>query len=298
MAVKRTLRDALQDYLTYLKVSGKSQGTLRYYMVKVPSLIEFLESRGVHTIDGITSQLVRDFIAELQKTHEPGGVHAIYRGIKAFIRFLFQEGMIDSNPMERVRYHVGEQVPLDPVPIEHISAILDTCGRSLVGLRDRVAIMILTDTGVRAQELLNLNIGDIDLSDGSIIVRRGKSCKPRVVFIGKKTRRVLLTYLRMREPYSSNDPLIVSFPSMERMSYYGLRIMVRRRAIEAGVKPPVIHGFRRTFALTMLRNGVDVLTLSRLMGHGSLPILLRYIKLEKGDLIEAHESGSPVDRLL
>lgn len=298
MAVKRTLRDALQDYISYLKVSGKSQGTLRYYMVKVPSFIEFLESRGVQQVDGITTQLVRDFIAHLQETREPGGVHAIYRAIKAYVRFLFQEGMIDSNPMDRVRYHIGEQEPLDPVPIEDVAAILDTCGKSLLGLRDRVAIMILLDTGLRAQELLNLNIGDIDISDGSIIVRKGKSRKPRHVFIGKKTRRVLLTYLRMREPYSPNDPLIVSLPSHGRMSYHGLRLMVKRRATEAGVKPPMLHGFRRAFALTMLRNGVDVLTLSRLMGHGSLPILLRYIKLEKGDLIEAHGSGSPIDRLL
>ncbi|NLF02023.1 MAG: site-specific integrase, partial [Anaerolineales bacterium] len=61
---------------------------------------------------------------------------------------------------------------------------------------------------------------------------------------------------------------------------------------------PTLHSFRRAFALACLRNGIDVYSLQRLMGHADLSVLRRYLAQTEADLQQAHAQGGPVDRLL
>jgi len=160
--------------------------------------------------------------------------------------------------------------------------------------------MTLLDTGLRAAEVTALNAADLDLRDGAIIVRHSKSRKPRAVFVGKQARRALSTYLRRRGVPHPDEPLWLAHSSAGeggRLSYSGLRDIVRRRARRAGVVPPTLHSFRRAFAIMMLRAGADLISLSRMMGHGSLPVLMRYLKQERGDLDRVHAACSPVDRI-
>ena len=80
------------------------------------------------------------------------------------------------------------------------------------------------------------------------------------------------------------------------MTYEALRCMLRRRAQLIGLKEiPTPHDFRRAFALTMLRNGVDVFALQKLMGHADLQVLRRYLAQTDQDMQAAHMRGSPVD---
>ena len=60
----------------------------------------------------------------------------------------------------------------------------------------------------------------------------------------------------------------------------------------------MLHAFRRAFALTMLREGVDIFTLAKLMGHSTIAVLQRYLKQTTEDVQAAHRRSGPVDRLL
>jgi integrase/recombinase XerD len=80
------------------------------------------------------------------------------------------------------------------------------------------------------------------------------------------------------------------------MTYSGLRGIIRRRAHDAGLKAePSLHDFRRAFAINMLRSGVDVFALQKLMGHADLQVLRRYLAQTNQDIQAAHMRGSPVD---
>ena len=72
-------------------------------------------------------------------------------------------------------------------------------------------------------------------------------------------------------------------------------MMLRRRSVNAGVPAPSPHDFRRAFAIERWRAGVDILTISRLMGHSSLQVLNRYLKQVGEDLERAAKMSSPVD---
>lgn len=79
------------------------------------------------------------------------------------------------------------------------------------------------------------------------------------------------------------------------MTAQSVRQMVRQRAKLAGVKAPSLHSFRKAFALYSLRNGADPVSLSRMLRHRSLLVILCYLKQERGDLAQVHNRTSPVD---
>ncbi len=166
---------------------------------------------------------------------------------------------------------------------------------TLTGERDAAILLCLLDTGARASEFLDINLNDINQARGDILIRQGKGRKPRTVYIGKQSRRALRRYLKYRR---DNSPALwVTHPRFgsERLSYDGLRAVLTRRASDAGVVVPSLHDFRRAFALSMLRNGTDVFTLAKLMGHEGITVLQRYLKQTNQDTEQAHRRAGPVD---
>jgi len=124
-----------------------------------------------------------------------------------------------------------------------------------------------------------------------------KGGKPRTVFIGKHTRNSVRKYLKTR---TDNSPALwITNPNHGslRLTYWGLRSMVNRRSKSAGIQAPSLHDFRRAFALAMLREGVDVYTLAKLMGHSTIDVLKYYLKQTTEDMAIAHSQHGPVDNL-
>lgn len=81
-----------------------------------------------------------------------------------------------------------------------------------------------------------------------------------------------------------------------RLTYGGLRQIMRRRAKKAGVEVPGIHDFRRYFALECLRSGkMSIYELQQLMGHADLQVLRRYLAITDNDTMHAHKRAGPVD---
>ena len=202
-----------------------------------------------------------------------------------------------KNPMLKVKAPKVVLDPLEPISIEDVRALINTCQRGdFIGERDRAIFLFLLDTGARARELCNMNIKEIDLNTGAVMIRYGKGGKTRMVFIGRKTRRAMRAYLRMRHGQS---PAVFVSKDDERLTYDGLRQLLERRAKRAKLgNKPKLHGFRRAFALNMLRSGVDIFVLQRLMGHADLQVLRRYLAQNDEDNQLAHMRGSPVDNNL
>jgi integrase/recombinase XerD len=101
----------------------------------------------------------------------------------------------------------------------------------------------------------------------------------------------------MRGELPAEAPLFATDEG-QRLTYPGLRSIIRRRAVMAGIPAPMLHAFRRGFALDSLRNGADIYSLQRMMGHSSLVVLQRYLKQTQGDLQQVHQRSGPVDHLL
>lgn len=158
-------------------------------------------------------------------------------------------------------------------------------------LRDTMIVLALLDTGLRIGELCRLEIRDVDLQTGEVSVApysTGRKTKPRTVFLGAAARRAAWHYLAKRE-YQPDDKLIGVTEDV-------IRKVLKQIGVNAGVPDVHPHRFRHTFAIQYLRNGGDVFTLQRLLGHSSLDMVLHYLKLADTDSAAAHKRASPADR--
>ena len=149
--------------------------------------------------------------------------------------------------------------------------------------------------GARRAEVVSLNIEDVDFIIGTVHIKHGKGDKFRIVYLGRKSRKALRKYVKNRlNNLSPNSPLFATEED-SRLSFSGLREIIRRRSVAAGIKEPGLHDFRRCFAVQMLRGGCDLVTLSRLMGHSSLVVTQRYLYLVDDDLQNGHQLAGPID---
>lgn len=287
----------LQIYLHACRSRNLSSGTIEFYEKKLSAFLNFCSDLAIMDTTQISADNIRQFLIYLEeRKHKPAGIHCYYRAIKTFLKWYEREVEPADwrNPINKVKAPFVPLEPLDPVSIDTIKAMMETCKRGrLSDARDKAALLVLLDTGMRLAEFLSLNREDLDPITGTILIRSGKGRKPRNVYLGDKSRQTLRRYLKERNDY---NPALWVIQSGERLTETGLRMMLRRRAAKAGVLVPSPHDFRRAFALERWRAGVDILTLSKLMGHTSLQVLNRYIKQIGEDLSLAAKRSSPVDR--
>jgi integrase/recombinase XerD len=117
-------------------------------------------------------------------------------------------------------------------------------------------LLVLTDTGLRASEFCTLNVGDLNNLTGEVKINRGKGRKDRTVFIGPRTRRELARYLAERDDVTPAAPLWIKLHTGQRITYSGLRYILRKAAKRARVSGVSPHALRRTFAINSLRSGM------------------------------------------
>lgn len=291
-----------RDMATFLvsrQAKNLSPRTCRFYRDELAAFRDYLQLQRVASVEAISPDNIRHWLIELSERRNGGGMHASYRSIRAFLNWAWREYDLESaNPVTKVDAPKVSSELLDPLGMSDLRAMLATCDtKSYTDRRDRALLMALLDTGARASEFLSLNIGDVDLGDGSVMIRHGKGGKGRYVFLSDKTRLMLLRHLRERPPYSEISPLWATEEGA-RLSMGGLRGILRRRAERARVSVPGPHAFRRAFALLSLRQGIDAISLQRLMGHSDPSVLQRYLKQDKTDLHIAHRRAGLLDRLL
>ena len=289
----------IEAFLIDRKAQNLSSGTLKFYQNKLRLFANYCDSQIISDITEITPNILRQFLLHLEETgHNPGGIHAIYRSIKVFFRWWENEIEPETwqNPIKRIKAPKVPEKILDPAPIEDIFAMVSTCkSNKFTDYRDKAILLVLLDTGCRAIEFIDLNIEDANLITGEILIRVGKGRKSRVVFLGKTSRKALRAYVKH---HNENNHALWITDDMERISYDGLRAVITRRARLARINSPSLHSFRRAAALALLRNGTDILTIQRILGHSSMAVLKQYLKLNNNDLKIAHNQNSPVDRFI
>lgn len=287
----------IEAFLTDRQAGNKAPGTMLFYKQKLGEFMRYCDSVAVTRVDQLTPGILREYLIAAEAAgHNSGGVHAMYRVIRTFLYWYEDEAEPENwkNPIRKVKAPRLVQALLEPCDMDAVNAILDTCKtKHFTDLRDKAVFLFLLDTGLRASEVTHLDVGDVDTVRGSVLVRQGKGRKPRTVFIGKRTRKAIRAYMRVA---MANKALFTNDEG-ERLPYAGLATMVRRRSARAGVAQPSLHSFRRFFALTYLRNGGDIMTLQRLMGHADLQVLRRYLNQTDTDLQKGHAAYGPVDSL-
>jgi site-specific recombinase XerD len=168
------------------------------------------------------------------------------------------------------------------------------------GYRNRAMIELLYSSGLRAAELLGLDVDDVDFDHATAAVT-GKGRKQRVVPIGRTALRCLESYFKAVRPFMLRDPAeraVFLDRKGHRLRYNAFAKIVRACAARAGLAEAHVtaHTFRRSCATELLRGGANMYHVKDLLGHETLNTLKHYAKLTIADLKKTHEKCHPRER--
>jgi site-specific recombinase XerC len=160
------------------RVEGISTYRLTFYKQQPSHFFKYCQAQVITRYDEITPNAIRQFLLWHEETgHKPGGLHAAYRVLRTFL--LWYENEVEPknwrNPIHKAKAPKIPTLPLEPVNLSDVSAMVNTCkANSFLDYRDKALIMFLLVTGARAREVLQIDVQDIDLVSGAINIHRGK----------------------------------------------------------------------------------------------------------------------------
>lgn len=152
--------------------------------------------------------------------------------------------------------------------------------------RDLAVVALMLLNGLRSREVLTLQVEDLLLAEALVRVH-GKGRRMRVLPLPPETIRILQTYLRNERPLTNSPQVFVSLKGRARgsaMTAAGLRSLFRHHRATTAVAPANPHRFRHTFATDMIRAGVSLPALMRLMGHAQIQTTMLYIQITPQDV--------------
>ncbi len=296
----------VRGFLLDRQSRGYTDKTIRWHEAAMKRFYNWLETNKLPTEPTSWSALtLREYIVFLQTTNSKRGkpfagatVTNAAESLLAYCRWLYEEELIDKDITKRVKKPAPPQEQKQPFTEYECRALLFTSQKTSHGRRDHAIMCVLLDCGLRATELTNLCIDDVLLDQHLIQVRQGKGKKDRVVPLSLETAKAINRYIvKDRSKIEDSSGNLFLSERGGALQWSGLRRIIERVALQAGVKDAYAHRFRHTFALMFLRNGGDALTLQRILGHTTLDMTRKYVNMQSDDLVRSHSSASPLSNL-
>ena len=315
-----SLESLVRGFVLTKKTDGKSPSTVKYYEGLLRHFLWYATQANFPSDAGlITGWHIREFLdyvasetsrwglkgngsepCQRQASHST--VHHYFTTLRVFFNWCVVEGFLGQSPLAKIKVSNPKLKVVQPYSSEEIAKMLDVCdfdfqhNARFLGSRNKAIVLMLLDTGLRVNEIGNINLEDIDTERGWIKVR-GKGAKERVVRIGTAAQKALWRYL-MHRPNTQKEQLWLTEEGVP-LRPNGIQMVVKRLKQGAGVTSKGnCHRFRRTFALNFLRVDRNPFNLQYLLGHSDLRMVRHYTAtLGMEDALKAHEKASPADLL-
>lgn len=260
-----------------LRAGNKAAKTIEVYGSATRQFDGFLRDHGMPTeVAKITREHVETYIASILERWKPATANQRFRSLQAFFKWAVEEGEVTASPMQNMK---PPTIPEEPVPVlsdDDVKALLKACnGTTFEDRRDLAIIRLFIDSGMRASELANLTVDDVDRDAGQAFVV-GKGSRPRACAFGNRTAVSIDRYLRMRDRHSASGLPWLWVARKGRLTTSGVRQMIERRAKQAGLGHCHPHQLRHTAAHQWLAEGGSEGDAMRLFGWRSRAMLARY----------------------
>lgn len=288
-----------EQYLFGEKASPPN--TLRNYMREIRDLQRFLVEQSLCLVNGIPEvqridrQALRRYLAS-NPNLEPSSIERKRAVLRSFFGFLLREKVIEGDPSETLVVPKRRKKQPEFLGPDEIVALVETPDtEDVFGKRDRAWLELLYATGMRVGELVSLDIGNVDMLEGSARIM-GKGHKERVAPLTSKAMEALRGYLAVRRELAKPDTDGALF-----LNYRGGRLTARSVArllnkyvIQCGMLRNISpHAIRHTFATHLLEMGADLRSIQELLGHESLSTTQRYTHLNLDHLKAVYDKAHP-----
>lgn len=279
----------IDDFINYLKVEkGFSQNTIDSYRRDLLKFVGF----------DLTEEDISSFIRHLHKLGmSPATISRHIASLKSFCNFLLMEGIIEYNPAENISFPKSLKKLPKALPIEEMFSLIDyPKRRDKISLRDKALLEILYGSGLRASELINLKVSDINLDQG-FIKCLGKGSKERIVPIGRSAIEAVKLYLSLsRKRLLKNKQSEILFldrkgsPLTRQGLWFIIKKYVKKTAVKSSTSP---HTFRHSFATHLLERGADLRSVQEMLGHANISTTQIYTSVSRDRIKKVYKSAHP-----
>lgn len=299
-------REVLNRYREHLLFErGLSSHTVRAYLTDVTSAIEFSEEQGVDSLEALSLETLRMWLAGIQQQQiSRATVARKVAALRNFTSWAQRENVITHDPGVRLKSPKAEQKLPEVLPDDHAQAICNSAaenarGGKPVDVRNWALIEMLYATGARIGELVAADIDDVDLNE-RVIRLMGKGATERTVPIGipavKAVQHWLSTgrqALMSRSKTTSPTPALFVGVRGRRLDQRSARDVVYRLTSGLGKMPVSPHEVRHSMATHLLEGGADLRSVQELLGHSSLATTQRYTHVLGDRLRNAYRQAHP-----
>lgn len=263
----------IKDYLYFAEFGeNKSLNTIMSLRRDLSQLLEYLVNiEKVLNSKEITSVMMRGFLIYLQdKNVSKRSINRKLSSLRSFFKYLVKNKIIYQSPVELIASPEFYAEKPDLLTLDEINKLRDAISlKTANGIRDRLMIELLYSSGITTTEMLNISENVFDLDKRELYVSNGKN--KRVVFFSNRVRKYFKDYVEAKKKkYGSkyNSDILFVNGSGTRLSDRSLRRIIDRYSVKAGLNKEISpYTFRHTFAIHMLKHGMDILFLKELMGH-------------------------------
>jgi integrase/recombinase XerC/integrase/recombinase XerD len=290
-------RSALDAFDADLRRRAVAPKTRRAYAIDTAQLAEWATGHG-HEPAAIDVRALRRYAAGLSEQGQaPSTVARKLASVRALFRSLVAAGAREENPADLLSSPKRPQRLPHVLKPSEVAALLDSIPATTpLEIRDRALFELAYASGLRAEELVDLDVGSLDF-DAEHVRVEGKGAKTRFVPVGEPALKALAAYLERARPALSardgNEALFLS-KSGRRLSTSDvrrrLRVWARTAAAHTGVHP---HALRHSFATHLLEGGADLRAIQELLGHASISTTQVYTRVESARLRAAYARSHP-----
>jgi len=288
---------ALDEYIQHLRVErGLSKHTIDGYASDLSKFATWLEKNRV-VLDEVDESRVAGFLISLSQQGRSARTQArALSSIRGFFCFLVEEHRRERDPTELLEGPklIG-RLP-DVLNRDEVLRLLQApAGNKPNRIRDRAMLHTMYASGLRVSELVDLDLGDLNLDEGFLAVL-GKGGKRRIVPLGDHARAALTHYLAevrrsWAKPSSRSCFVTARGKAMTRQSFWSI---VKKYARAAGITKPISpHKLRHSFATHLLAGGADLRSVQTMLGHADISTTQIYTHVSSDHLRKIHERFHP-----
>jgi integrase/recombinase XerC/integrase/recombinase XerD len=288
---------ALEQFAADLRRRGASEHTLRAYRTDLRELAAWASTRGSEP-GQLRYRDLRGYAAVLsERGLAKTTVARKLAAVRSFHDNLVRRGETTANPGDLLPAPKGAKRLPRVLGPDEVAGLLDRIpARSPLEVRDRALFELAYSCGLRADEIVGMDVGDTDF-DGETVRVNGKGSKTRIVPIGEPAQRALERYLATArhalEPQRDEPALFVSRRG-RRLSPSDIRRRLARWVREAAVAGQISpHTLRHSFATHLLEGGADLRSIQELLGHASVSTTQVYTRVEPSRLRSQYARSHP-----
>ncbi len=280
----------ITNFIQYLKVERHyAINTQQAYNRDLKKLLVFTHKKSLSQWSNLTSEHLNLFVMEMR--HQDISARTIRRNlssIRGFLAYLVNHEQLSNNCAIHLQSPKIDQNLPNILNYDNILLMLKPRSNTWLELRDVAMIEVMYSCGLRVSELVALNVNDVDLNQGFLRVV-GKGAKVRYTPVGKTAQQAISRCLFDH----SNHVLFVN-RKQQRVSVRAVQNMVKKRALEAGIKVNVYpHMLRHAAATHFLQSSHDLRSTQEFLGHSSIKSTQVYIHLDFLELSKVYDQCHP-----